>query len=142
MIHNISYRTFVYGTEDEDKVITAIGYLFSNHLPEKAINEDHFGNTIIVLSDTITKKRTNKDIISFLNENLSDEDKIVIGEELSRRMDEKGNLFLRFDKQCAYNENLKLTYSGDAIHVKIKIASYPVSKENAIVVAKKLFNFL
>ena len=142
MIHNISYRTFVYGTEDEDKVITAIGYLFSNPLPEKAINEDHFGNTIIVLSDTITKKRTNKDIISFLNENLSDEDKIVIGEELSRRMDEKGNLFLRFDKQCAYNENLKLTYSGDAIHVKIKIASYPVSKENAIVVAKKLFNFL
>ena len=142
MIHNVSYRTFVYGTEDEEKVITAISYLFSNSLPEKSINEDHFGNKIIVLTDKITKKRTNKDIIAFLNENLSEEDKNTIKNELNRRMDDKGNLFLRFDKQLAFDEKLKLTYSGNAIHIRIKIASYPVSKENAIEVAKKLFNFL
>ena len=142
MIHNISYRTFVYGTEDEEKVITAISYLFSNSLPEKSINEDHFGNKIIVLTDKITKKRTNKDIIAFLNENLSEVDKNTIKNELNRRMDDKGNLFLRFDKQLAFDEKLKLTYSGNAIHIRIKIASYPVSKENAIEVAKKLFNFL
>lgn len=142
MIHNISYRTFVYGTEDEEKVITAISYLFSNSLPEKSINEDHFGNKIIVLTDKITKKRTNKDIIAFLNENLSEKDKNTIKNELNRRMDDKGNLFLRFDKQLAFDEKLKLTYSGNAIHIRIKIASYPVSKENAIEVAKKLFNFL
>lgn len=142
MIHNISYRTFVFGTEDEEKVMTAISYLFSNPLPERTINEDHFGNKIIVLTDKITKKRTNRDFISFLNENLSNEDKSTIKEELSRRMDEKGNLFLRFEKQSAYNETIKLTYSGDAIHVRIKIASYPVSKENAMEVAEKLFNFL
>ena len=142
MIHNISYRTFVYGTEDEEKVITAISYLFSNSLPEKSINEDHFGNKIIGLTDKITKKRTNKDIIAFLNENLSEEDKNTIKNELNRRMDDKGNLFLRFDKQLAFDEKLKLTYSGNAIHIRIKIASYPVSKENAIEVAKKLFNFL
>jgi RNA binding exosome subunit len=142
MIHNISYRTFLYGTEDEEKVMTAISYLFSNSLPEKTINEDYFGNPIIVLTDKITKKRTNKDIVTFLNENLSDEDKTIIKKELSRRMDEKGNLFLRFDKQSAYENILKLTYSGDAIHVKIKIASYPASKDNAIKIAEKLFNFL
>ena len=123
-------------------MITAISYLFSNPLPERIINEDHFGNKIIVLTDKITKKRTNRDFISFLNENLSNEDKSIIKEELSRRMDEKGNLFLRFEKQSAYNETLKLTYSGDAIHVRIKIASYPVSKENAMKVVEKLFNFL
>ena len=44
--------------------------------------------------------------------------------------------------QLAFDEKLKLTYSGNAIHIRIKIASYPVSKENAIEVAKKLFNFL
>jgi len=142
MIHNITYRTFVYGTEDEEKVMTSISYLFSNSLPEKSITEDHFGNKIIVLTDEITKKRTNKDFIAFLNDNLSQEDKTIIKNELDRRIDEKGNLFLRFDKQLAYDETLKLTYSGDAIHIRIKIASYPVSKENAINVAKKLFNFL
>lgn len=142
MIHNITYRTFVYGTEDEEKVIDAISYLFSNPLPEKTITEDHFGNNIVILSDKITKKRLNRDFIEFLNENLSTEDKEIIKNELSRRMDEKGNLFLRFDKQEALDENLKLTYSGDAIHVRIKIASYPVSKDNAIEVAHKIFNFL
>ena len=122
--------------------MASISHIFSNPLPEKTINEDHFGNKIIVLSEKITKKRTNKDIISFLNENLSEEDKNIIKKELSRRMDEKGSLFLRFDKQLAYDEKLKLTYSGNAIHVRIKIASYPVSKENAMKVAKKLFDFL
>ena len=57
-------------------------------------------------------------------------------------MDDKGNLFLRFDKQEAYDENLKLTYDGNAIHMRIKIASYPVSKKNATIVAKKIFDFL
>ena len=142
MIHNISYRTFVYGTEDEEKVMTAISHIFPSILPEKTINEDYFGNKITILTEKITKKRSNKDIIAFLNDNLSDDDKNIIKEVLSRRIDDKGNLFLRFDKQLAYDEELKLTYSGDAIHVRIKIASYPVSKDNAIKVAHKIFNFL
>lgn len=142
MIHNISYRTFVYGTEDEEKVTDAISYIFHNLLPEKTITEDHFGNDIIILSQKITKKRYNRDFIKFFNENLSENDKEIIKDELSRRMDEKGNFFLRFDKQEAYDNNLKLTYSGNAIHVRIKIASYPVSKENALKVAHKLFDFL
>lgn len=142
MIHNISYRTFVYSTEDEEKVIKSINYIFSNSSPDKNINEDHFGNEILILSEKISKKRHTRDICEFLGNNLTNEDKQIIKDELSRRMDEKGNLFLRFDKQYAYDEKLKLTYSGDAIHVRIKIASYPVSKENAIKVSKKIFSFL
>lgn len=142
MIHNISYRTFVYGTEDEEKVTDALSYIFPNLLPEKTVTEDHFGNDIIILSQKITKKRYNRDFIKFFNENLSQKDKEIIKDELSRRMDEKGNFFLRFDKQKAYDNSLKLTYSGNAIHVRIKIASYPVSKENALKVAHNLFDFI
>ncbi|RAP49732.1 MAG: exosome protein [Methanosphaera sp. SHI613] len=142
MIHNISYRTFVYSTEDEENVTKSISYLFSQPSPVKTITEDHFGNRITILSEKISKKRFTKDIIKFLNENLSEEDKCIIKDELSRRMDDKGNLFLRFDKQEAYDETLKLTYTGDAIHMRIKIASYPVSKENALAVAKDMFDFL
>ena len=142
MIHNISYRTFVYSTEDEENVTKSISYLFSDPSPVKTITEDHFGNKISILSEKISKKRFTRDITNFLNDNLSLADKNTINEELSRRMDEKGNLFLRFDKQEAYDENLKLTYSGNAIHMRIKIASYPVSKENAIKVARNIFDFL
>ncbi|RAP51601.1 MAG: exosome protein [Methanosphaera sp. rholeuAM270] len=142
MIHNISYRTFVYGTEDEEKVMTAISHLFPTLLPEKTINEDYFGNEIVILTEKITKKRNCKEFIALMNDKLSEKDKNIIKEELERRIDEKGNLFLRFNKQSLIDEKIELTYSGDAIHVKIKIASYPVSKENAIKIAHKLFNFL
>ena len=142
MIHNISYRTFVYSTEDEENVTKSISYLFSDPSAVKTITEDHFGNNISILSEKISKKRFTRDITNFLNDNLSLADKNTINEELSRRMDEKGNLFLSFDKQQAYDENLKLTYSGNAIHMRIKIASYPVSKETAIKVAKNIFDFL
>ena len=98
MIHNISYRTFVYSTEDEENVTKSISYLFSDPSPVKTITEDHFGNKISILSEKISKKRFTRDITNFLNDNLSLADKNTINEELSRRMDEKGNLFLRFDK--------------------------------------------
>lgn len=142
MIHNISYRTFVYSTEEEENVVKSLNYIFSEPSPVKTITEDHFGNKIFILSEKISKKRFTKDIVKFLNDNLSNDDKNIINDELSRRMDDKGNLFLRFDKQDAFDENLKLTYDGDAIHMRIKIASYPVSKKNAIIVAKKIFDFL
>jgi len=142
MIHNINYRTFVYGTEDEGKVTEAINFLFPTSLPEKTITKDHFDNEILILSDRLSKKRVTKDFVKFINDNLSDEDKKTIKDELSRRMDEKGNLFLRFDKQEAFDENLKLTYSGNAIQIKIKIASFPANKENATKVTSELFNFL
>ena len=142
MIHNISYRTFVYSTEEEENVVKSLNYIFSEPSRVKTITEDHFGNKIFILSEKISKKRFTKDIVKFLNDNLSNDDKNIINDELSRRMDDKGNLFLRFDKQEAYDENLKLTYDGNAIHMRIKIASYPVSKKNATIVAKKIFDFL
>ncbi|BDZ70786.1 hypothetical protein GCM10025861_13030 [Methanobacterium petrolearium] len=54
-------------------------------------------------------------------------------------MDDKGNLFLRFDKQCAYLGDLKMVEHGDALHLKLKIAAYPARKEIALEVAQKIF---
>jgi hypothetical protein len=53
-------------------------------------------------------------------------------------MDDKGNFFLRFDKQKAYLNELKVVEHGDSIHVKIKIAAYPAKKEPAMKLVRKL----
>jgi hypothetical protein len=37
MIHNISYRAFVYGTENEEKVKKAIKTLFPNSLIQREV---------------------------------------------------------------------------------------------------------
>ena len=58
---------------------------------------------------------------------------------LEDKMDDYGNLYLRFDKQRAYLGDLKVVEHGDSIHLKIKIAAYPAKKKVAIDIAKKLF---
>lgn len=138
MIHNISYRVFVYGTENEEKVREAVKTLFPNSNPQIEQIEGYFKNPVLILHDKIEKKRDTKDFIKTL-ESLDSSTKKRVLNELDRKMDDKGNLFLRFDKQRAYLGNLKIIEHGDAIHVKIKIAAYPAKKEKAMELAKEIF---
>jgi RNA binding exosome subunit len=138
MIHNISYRTLVYGTENEEKVKKAIETLFPNSLPECEITEGYYKNPVLILHHKIVKKREIIDFIQILK-NLTSSQKNKILNDLERKMDDKGNLFLRFDKQKAYLGELKVVEHGDSIHVKIKMAAYPAKKELAMKLARELW---
>ncbi|MGC9517772.1 MAG: RNA-binding protein [Methanomicrobiales archaeon] len=137
MIHNISYRVFVYGTENEEKVREAINTLFPNSLPEKDIIEGYYKNKVLIFYDKIDKKRDIKDFIKKI-ENLPINIKNNLMNELDDKIDYRGNFFLRFDKQEAYKGNLVVVNHGDAIHVKVKIAAYPAKKNIAINIAKEM----
>lgn len=138
MIHNISYRTFVYGTENEEKVRKAVKTLFPNSSPQKEYTKGYYKNPVLILHDKIEKKNDIKDFIQTLKDTpLYSIDKIL--NDLDRKMDDKGNLFLRFDKQRAYLDEVKIVEHGDSIHVKIKIASHPSRKEPALKLARKLW---
>lgn len=138
MIHNISYRAFVYGTENEEKVREAIETLFQDSHPQKETVEGYFKNPVLILHDKIEKKRETKEFIKLLQKLDFSTKKRVIN-ELNSKMDEKGNLFLRFDKQRAYLGDLKIVEHGDALHVKIKISTYPAKKEKAMELAMEIF---
>jgi hypothetical protein len=129
MIHNIKFRVFVYEDEDVDELSQSI----LNILPEAEIDaEEAEGLTedkIIILSGTVSKKRYTKAFFNLLLESV-DLDKL--NEDLERKIDEKGNWFLRFDKNDAIDEKLTIKDSGDSIHLKIKIAAYPAKKEIAV----------
>lgn len=129
MIHNIKFRVFVYENEDVDELSQAI----LNILPEAEIEaEEAEGLTedkIIILSGTVSKKRYTKEFFNLLLESV-DLDKL--NDDLERKMDEKGNWFLRFDKEDALDEKMTIKDSGDSIHLKIKIAAYPAKKEIAV----------
>ncbi|MGB9978285.1 RNA-binding protein [Methanobacterium sp.] len=138
MIHNISYRVFVYGTENEEKVKEAVQTLFPNSHPQTNTTEGYFKNPVLILHDKITKNREIKEFIRIL-EQIDETSKKRLRSGLENKMDERGNLFLRFDKQRAYLGDLKIIEHGDAIHVKINIAAYPAKKEKAIEVARDIF---
>jgi RNA binding exosome subunit len=138
MIHNLSYRAFVYGTESEEKVREALKTLLPSVVPEKEITEGHHKNQVLILQGKTSK---NTEIKMFLEKlrNLSLHDKKMILKGLEDRMDSRGNLFLRFGKQSAYLGDLKLVAHGDTLHIKMKIAAYPAKKEEALKVARQLF---
>ena len=137
MIHNISYRVFVYGTENEEKVRVAIKTLFPNSLPEKDINQGYYGNNVLILHEKIDKKIYIKDFIKKF-QTLDADVKNQIIKDLNKKIDNKGNLFLRFGKQEAYLGNFSVVEHGDSIHLKIKIAAYPAKKDKAIQIVKEM----
>lgn len=129
MIHNIKFRAFVYDDESVDEISQAI----LNILPEAEIEaeeaEGMLDDKIIILSGTVSKKRYTK---TFFNTLLDWTDLNKLNDDLERKIDEKGNWFLRFDKQDALDEKWTILDSGDSIHLKIKIAAYPAKKEIAV----------
>jgi RNA-binding protein len=138
MIHNISYRAFVYGTENKEKVLESIKTLFPNSSPQCEATEGYYKNPVLILSNKIDKKREIKDFVKKLSK-MNDPTRKRILHQLENKMDDSGNLFLRFDKQRAYQGDLKVVEHGDSIHLKIKIAAYPAKKKVALEIARKLF---
>lgn len=138
MIHNIKFRAFVYENEDVDEISQAI----LNILPEAEIEAEEaegiLEDKIIILSGTVSKKRYTK---TFFNTLLNWTDLEKLNDDLERKMDEKGNWFLRFDKEDALDEKWTILDSGDSIHLKIKIAAYPAKKQIAVdKVREAIFN--
>ena len=129
MIHNIKFRAFVY----EDESVEEISQAILNILPEAGIEaeeaEGMLEDKIIILSGVVSKKRYTK---TFFNTLLEFADLDKLNSDLERKMDEKGNWFLRFDKSDALDEKWTILDSGDSVHMKIKIAAYPARKDIAV----------
>ncbi|MDP2836086.1 MAG: RNA-binding protein [Methanobacteriaceae archaeon] len=138
MIHNISYRVFIQGTERPEKVEESLKTIFPMAEPEIEQTEGYYLNPVTILSQKITKKREIKEFIQKLRE-MNKEDIIKISYDFEKKMDDNGNFFLRFDKQEALKGNWKVVGHGDSIHVRIKIAAYPAKKDVAIRITHQIF---
>lgn len=136
MIHNIRFRVFVYKNEDENKIQQAILNVF----PDAEINyeeaEGLTGDTILILTGIVDKKRYTKE---FFNKLLKLDREVLdkLSDDLDKKMDDNGNLFLRLSKDAAADDRIEILDSGDSIHLKIKIAAYPAKKEIAITKVKQ-----
>ena len=137
----IDIRVFAHATEDPDKVQTAVRNLLPTELSETLIFEvqsctGHHGNPIILFTSKLTDKKLLPKALEKIGKDLSALDK----EELNRNINlhlEKGNMYLRFDKQSALLGSLKLT-QNDPIHLKIHFKNktaqeiIAISKQNGL----------
>lgn len=118
----IDIRTFAHATEDTDKVQTAL----HNTLPTELIQTisfqktnltGHHGNPITLFQTRVKDRNTAQSVIQKLAANLSIIDKEQLNNEIKQHL-EKGNLYLRLDKQNAYLGQVKLCQT-DPIHLRI-----------------------
>ena len=115
---------FIHATEDAIKVIAACQQLlpdaFRNNMifTQRAL-QGHHRNPIIFLETTIQDPAVIKESITTIDQQLRSTDRYLLWQDGHRYLDEKGNLYLRFDKQAAYKKQLVFS-QADPIRVKIK----------------------
>ncbi len=137
MIHRATFRAFVASTEDEDKVRKAL----SLFVPPESISSTrvigHYGNRQVILESVLEKNRGLK-FLEMLREQLPGNDLDRLHGELGQRVDEKCHLYLRLDKQAAYENEVRLTDQAGAIQVSIHLETYPARRENAVKIAREI----
>ena len=140
VVHNIAVEAFLYPTEDPKKVRKALSLVLPDNARPKSEEVDSFyGPKIAKLTFWTDKAADIKAVLQKITASLSKEDRETIVNTLDERMDENGSLFLRFNKQKAYNGKLVLDYKGDPIKAVVKIASFPANLNNMKYNAKIIF---
>jgi RNA binding exosome subunit len=118
----IDIRVFAHATENPDKIQTAIknqltADLAENLIFEKSALEGHHGNSITLFTVRLTDKKQFPLMMQRLGASLSALDKEALERDIKLHL-EKGNLYLRLDKQSAFLGISKFT-QNDPIHIKI-----------------------
>jgi RNA binding exosome subunit len=135
----VDVRFCAHATEDQDKVLKAVYNVLASDEPEeieftKSNVEGHYGNPITFFETRIKTKKPIKALIDNISRNLSSLDK----DELTNTVDkcvEKGNLYIRLDKQAAFQNKMKLVMS-DPIRIRIRFRKS--KPEDVVAVCKEL----
>jgi RNA binding exosome subunit len=109
-------RVIVHATEEKDKILEHLNRTLSVSPNSFSITmtEGHWGNNILVLNGILNKKEANSLYIkvkSSLSKNYH--------ELLSNFFDEKGNLYVRLDKQRLCRGKVSLS-DGDSVRIKFR----------------------
>ncbi|MFQ5920342.1 MAG: RNA-binding domain-containing protein [Thermoplasmata archaeon] len=131
--HRLDFRVHVHATEVEDRVRKALAFVSGVEDPTVKRAEGHHGNPISVLMASL---RRSADIRAFWDRVRADGQIATVLAELEKRLDARGQLSLRFDKQEAYRRRMKLVRHDDVVSVKGKVAAYPARRERALEVAR------
>jgi RNA binding exosome subunit len=141
--HHVRLTTFIQATEDEDKVLDAIGTFIPEEIDEDDVIFDveetkgFFGNPIKVVNVEIKRSKAVRAFLKHFKELLSDEDRRYLIDHIDEKVDEEGTFYVRFNKQEAYLGEAEVDEGPDVIQVRIKVKAFPMRKEAVVKAVKE-----
>jgi len=135
----IDVRVFAHATEDLDKVLTSARSILPPEQVDKAVFgktglTGHHGNPIILIEARIKDRHLAQAVLEKLASGLKMMDKELLGNEVAQHL-EKGNLYLRIDKQSAFQGVFRFSTS-DPIHLRVHFKKH--TSEEVVEICRKL----
>jgi len=118
----VNIRVFAHATEDQDRVIQAVRNTLTSELTETTVFKKtdltgHHGNSITLIQTELSDRQLLMGLFESIGRRLTSLDKERLNAEIDQHL-ERGNLYLRFDKQHAFLGELRFS-SNDPIHFKV-----------------------
>jgi RNA binding exosome subunit len=118
----IDVRVFAHATEDPEKVLNAVRNILPEELSENIVFQKtsltgHHGNPIMLFGTKLTDKQALPAALQKIGAGLTALDKEALERNMKLHL-EKGNLYLRFNKQSACQSEVRFS-QNDPIHFKI-----------------------
>jgi RNA binding exosome subunit len=118
----VNIRVFVHATEEQERVFQAVRNTLPVELGEGLVFKKtectgHHGNPITLVEVELADRQSLMGVFQKIGQSLTSLDKEALNTEFEQHL-EKGNLYLRFDKQEAFLGEFRFS-SVDPIHFKI-----------------------
>jgi RNA binding exosome subunit len=120
-------RALCHATEDLEKVTQALRNVIGDAEIRIVRTGGHHGNPITI----VEASAESIDQISSFFEKLAADDLRFVLDTLPTRVDEGCNLFLKIDKQAAYDERVRMGSNDDVISIRIKVIAFPAKPDVA-----------
>ena len=139
-IHSIRVSVFAHGTEIESKVLAALRLIVPENVTvDRLPVTGHFGNPMVILTARTEKANDTRQIIGAIKTKLSKDELTELRQKIPQHLNERCTLVLKFDKQAAASGLLRQG-EQDPIVLRAKIAAYPALVQNAMRIARDLFD--
>ncbi len=140
---SVGVSVIVHATESEEKILTALLKILPEETEiERAEAEGHYGDKKTILSTNFERRPFLREFWDKFLDRLDEKEKEKLSQEAIDRIGDDCRLYLRVDKQSLISEDkIKLTKSGNVIHLRINLSAYPAKREIAVKKMKEFIKF-
>jgi RNA binding exosome subunit len=142
----LEMQASVHVTEEIDKVRTAMMNLFPQAVRSSLkFNSTklrgHYHNPIIRLETQLRQRELIEQTLTSIGEQLRSEDRDIVAKTFPSRVNKKGQIFLRLDKQEAYQGRVRIINRGDSIRLVVRFSGRKLALSDLENLCRK-FNLL